>query len=44
MDKITAIKTLDEFSKMGKNIFLLQNLAVIFADEAPRTTNIEKVH
>ncbi|MBD2786396.1 hypothetical protein ID858_16290 [Xenorhabdus sp. DI] len=37
MDKITAIKTLDEFSKMGKNIFLLQDLAVIFADEAPRT-------
>ncbi|AYA41985.1 hypothetical protein HZS38_16770 [Xenorhabdus nematophila] len=37
MDKITAIKTLDKFSKMGKNIFLLQDLEIIFADEAPRT-------
>ncbi|MEK9498469.1 hypothetical protein V2H77_18775 [Photorhabdus sp. P32] len=37
MDKVTAIKTLDEFSKMGKNIFLLRDLEVIFADETLRT-------
>ncbi|CDL82924.1 type IV toxin-antitoxin system AbiEi family antitoxin [Xenorhabdus szentirmaii] len=37
MDQITAIKTLDKFSKMGRNIFLLRDLEVIFADETPRT-------
>ncbi len=37
MDRITAINKLDEFSKMGRAIFLLQDLEVIFADEPSRT-------
>ncbi len=37
MDKMTAIRTLDEFSRKGKNIFLSQDLETIFADESPRT-------
>ncbi|NHB95353.1 type IV toxin-antitoxin system AbiEi family antitoxin [Photorhabdus stackebrandtii] len=37
MDRITAINTLDKFSKMGKRIFLLRDLEVIFADDRPRT-------
>ena len=35
MDRMTAIRTLDEFSKQGKNIFLSQDLETIFADESP---------
>lgn len=37
MDRMTAIRTLDEFSKQGKNIFLSQDLETIFADESSRT-------
>ncbi|CAI0715404.1 type IV toxin-antitoxin system AbiEi family antitoxin [Serratia entomophila] len=37
MDKMTAINTLDKFSKMGKNIFLTQDLATLFPTESPRT-------
>ncbi|EKT62232.1 type IV toxin-antitoxin system AbiEi family antitoxin [Providencia burhodogranariea] len=37
MDQITAIHTLDDFSKKGKNIFLTQDLATIFPNESPKT-------
>ncbi|EYU14709.1 protein of unknown function (DUF4095) [Photorhabdus aegyptia] len=37
MDMLTAINKLDEFSKMGRAVFLLQDLEVIFADETSRT-------
>ncbi|KMJ45155.1 hypothetical protein AB204_10700 [Xenorhabdus khoisanae] len=37
MDRITAINKLDEFSKMGRAIFLLQDLKVIFAGKSSKT-------
>lgn len=37
MDKMTAINTLDKFSRLGKHIFLTQDLATLFPAESPRT-------
>ncbi|MGK0665974.1 type IV toxin-antitoxin system AbiEi family antitoxin [Serratia marcescens] len=37
MDKMTAINTLDKFSRLGKHIFLTQDLATLFPAESPKT-------